>query len=122
MCCNVVNAGSVDVSMFGQLDSPFDNMFYDDALVISRTLDSVTMTGPFTQTEMISHLPNSVRFICHNGAAIISISLPALREESAYERGGIIDEAALVRGLDSGKISSVGLDVSKRSPPYSRVS
>jgi lactate dehydrogenase-like 2-hydroxyacid dehydrogenase len=76
MCCKVVNAGSVNVSMFGQLDSPFDNMFYDDVLVISRTFDSVTMTGPF-HAEMIPHLPNSVRFICHNGTGFDQIDIAA---------------------------------------------
>jgi glyoxylate reductase len=45
-------------------------------LVISRTFDSVTMTGPF-DAEMISHLPKSVRFICHNGAGFDQIDIAA---------------------------------------------
>ncbi|KAH7367034.1 D-isomer specific 2-hydroxyacid dehydrogenase [Plectosphaerella cucumerina] len=53
-----------------------DTGLYDDVLVISRTFDSVTMTGPF-DAEMISHLPNSVRFICHNGAGFDQIDIAA---------------------------------------------
>ncbi|KAH6695334.1 D-isomer specific 2-hydroxyacid dehydrogenase [Plectosphaerella plurivora] len=53
-----------------------DTGLYDDVFVISRTFDSVTMTGPF-DAEMISHLPKSVKFICHNGAGFDQINIAA---------------------------------------------
>ncbi|OAA68545.1 NAD(P)-binding domain protein [Niveomyces insectorum RCEF 264] len=40
---------------------------YDDIVAIGRTVDSVQFTGLF-DAELVSRLPSSVKFICHNGA------------------------------------------------------
>lgn len=38
----------------------------DDVLVIYRTFESVALTGRLDE-ELVTALPNSVKFICHNG-------------------------------------------------------
>jgi glyoxylate reductase len=38
----------------------------DDVVVIYRTFESVDLTGRFDK-ELVSSLPGSVRFVCHNG-------------------------------------------------------
>ena len=45
--------------------------------------------------------------LCKPGCVIINTS-----------RGGVVDEAALARGLDSGRISHVLLDVMRKEPPF----
>src|SRR4051812_43445098 len=52
-----------------------------------------------------------------NDAAIARMKKGVLLVNAA--RGGIYDEAALLRGLESGKIGGVGLDVFVEEPPKS---
>ncbi|XBW37351.1 hypothetical protein QEN19_002931 [Hanseniaspora menglaensis] len=44
-----------------------DSGKYDGIVGITRTFPSVALTGRFDE-ELISHLPESIKFICHNGA------------------------------------------------------
>ncbi|OJD14590.1 hypothetical protein AJ78_05077 [Emergomyces pasteurianus Ep9510] len=48
---------------------------YDDVIAIIRSNDSVNVTGPF-DAELINVLPESVKFICHNGAGYDNIDIP----------------------------------------------
>jgi len=45
---------------------------YDDVSIIYRSNDSTAITGPF-DAELVKLLPESVRFICHNGAGYDNI-------------------------------------------------
>ncbi len=67
--------------------------------------DVITLHVPLTDdsrnlinTEAIAAMKNGVRIIC-------------------TARGGIIDEAALLAGLNSGKVAAAGLDVFSAEPP-----
>ncbi|KAH8129305.1 hypothetical protein ACSS6W_008195 [Trichoderma asperelloides] len=51
-----------------------DNGKYDNVVAISRTYDSVKITGRF-DAELVSHLPSSVKFISHNGAGYDQIDI-----------------------------------------------
>ncbi|KAL7894149.1 D-isomer specific 2-hydroxyacid dehydrogenase [Trichoderma sp. SZMC 28014] len=51
-----------------------DNGKYDNIVAISRTYDSVKITGRF-DAELVSHLPSSVKFISHNGAGYDQIDI-----------------------------------------------
>ncbi|GFP60443.1 putative 2-hydroxyacid dehydrogenase UNK4.10 [Trichoderma asperellum] len=51
-----------------------DNGKYDNVVAISRTYDSVKITGRF-DAELVSHLPSSVKFISHNGAGYDQIDV-----------------------------------------------
>jgi glyoxylate reductase len=44
----------------------------DGVLVIYRTFESVEMTGRFDE-ELVTSLPASVKFICHNGMRTSSL-------------------------------------------------
>ncbi|KAF1944563.1 glyoxylate reductase [Clathrospora elynae] len=51
----------------------------DDVVVIYRTFESVDLTGRFDE-ELVSSLPGSVRFVCHNGAGYDQIDVDACSE------------------------------------------
>ncbi|KAL7919233.1 D-isomer specific 2-hydroxyacid dehydrogenase [Trichoderma austrokoningii] len=51
-----------------------DNGKYDNVVAISRTYDSVKITGRF-DAELVSHLPSSIKFISHNGAGYDQIDI-----------------------------------------------
>ncbi|UKZ68736.1 uncharacterized protein TrAtP1_009758 [Trichoderma atroviride] len=51
-----------------------DNGKYDNIVAISRTYDSVKITGRF-DAELVSHLPSSIKFISHNGAGYDQIDI-----------------------------------------------
>ncbi|KAL6708455.1 glyoxylate reductase [Coniothyrium glycines] len=48
----------------------------DGVLVVYRTFESVELTGVFDE-ELVNLLPQSVRFICHNGAGYDQINIRA---------------------------------------------
>ncbi|KAG5978966.1 hypothetical protein E4U55_005698 [Claviceps digitariae] len=54
---------------------------YNDIVAISRTFDSVEITGRF-DAELISHLPPSVSFISHNGAGYDQIEVQSCTERA----------------------------------------
>lgn len=49
---------------------------YDDIVALYRSNQSVSETGPFDQ-ELVSVLPRSLRYICHNGAGYDNIDVDA---------------------------------------------
>ena len=49
---------------------------YDDVVALYRSNMSTTVTGPFNQ-ELVSALPKSLKFICHNGAGYDNIDVDA---------------------------------------------
>ncbi|POS84716.1 hypothetical protein EPUL_004859 [Erysiphe pulchra] len=59
-----------------ELIKGFKNGEYDDVLAIYRSNASAVLTGPFDK-ELISNLPKSVKYICHNGAGYDNIDIEA---------------------------------------------
>jgi D-3-phosphoglycerate dehydrogenase len=55
---------------------------YDDVVVIYRSNTSTKFTGPF-DAELLSVLPKSLKYICHNGAGYDNIDIPACSEKGA---------------------------------------
>lgn len=56
-----------------------DSGKYDNVVGITRTFPSVSLTGRF-DSELISHLPKSIKFICHNGAGYDQVDAVACAE------------------------------------------
>ncbi|PHH59037.1 hypothetical protein CDD81_3858 [Ophiocordyceps australis] len=54
---------------------------YNNVVAISRTYDSAAFTGLF-DAELISHLPASVKYICHNGAGYDQIDVPTCTKKN----------------------------------------
>ncbi|KAI5808739.1 D-isomer specific 2-hydroxyacid dehydrogenase [Peziza echinospora] len=52
---------------------------FDGIIATLRTFPSVSITGRFDQ-ELISHLPKSLKFICHNGAGYDQIDIAPCTE------------------------------------------
>lgn len=52
---------------------------YDDVVALYRSNTSTKYTGPF-DAEMVSALPRSLRYICHNGAGYDNIDVAACTE------------------------------------------
>lgn len=50
---------------------------YDDVVALYRSNTSVSQTGPFNQ-ELVSALPKSLKYICHNGAGYDNIDVDAV--------------------------------------------
>ncbi|KAL3420568.1 D-isomer specific 2-hydroxyacid dehydrogenase [Phlyctema vagabunda] len=49
---------------------------YDDVVAIYRSNDSTSLTGPFN-ADLVSKLPKSMKYICHNGAGYDNIDVAA---------------------------------------------
>ncbi|KAK2762182.1 hypothetical protein FQN54_001191 [Arachnomyces sp. PD_36] len=49
---------------------------YDDVVAIYRSNASTGLTGPFNK-ELLSVLPKTLKYICHNGAGYDNIDIPA---------------------------------------------
>jgi hypothetical protein len=52
---------------------------YDDVVGLYRSNNSVTQTGPFDQ-QLLSSLPKSLKYICHNGAGYDNIDVDAFTQ------------------------------------------
>jgi len=90
-----------------------------DIVKIKTSLDiqQVTLDNLFAQSDIISlHLPFS-----ESTKHIISDEAFAKMKDGAIivnaARGGVVDEAALLRSLESGKVRAIGLDVYEKEPP-----
>lgn len=55
------------------------NSTFDNVLGLYRSNASTSETGPF-DTELIEALPDSVKYICHNGAGYDTIDVVDVRE------------------------------------------
>lgn len=49
---------------------------YDDVVALYRSNESTSITGPF-DAELVSKLPSSLKYICHNGAGYDNINVAA---------------------------------------------
>ncbi len=67
--------------------------------------DFITLHTPLTE-ETRGLIRDETLARCKNGVRIVNSA-----------RGGIIDERALLRGLDSGKVAGAALDVFEKEPP-----
>lgn len=52
---------------------------YNDVVGLYRSNTSVSVTGAF-DAELVSHLPSSLKYICHNGAGYDNIDVQAVNE------------------------------------------
>lgn len=52
---------------------------YDDVVALYRSNVSTSETGPF-DAELVSQLPKSLKFVCHNGAGYDNIDVKAVNE------------------------------------------
>lgn len=52
---------------------------FSDVVGLYRSNQSTSETGPFDQ-ELVSQLPNSLKFICHNGAGYDNIDVEAVND------------------------------------------
>jgi len=92
----------------------FDLLHTGDS--ISIEFPTVSMDTLFSESDMITfHVPKPA-----NGKAVLGEEEMKLLKPGVLlvntARGGIIDEAALLRGLDSGQIGGAGLDVFENEP------
>ncbi|MEM7718852.1 MAG: D-2-hydroxyacid dehydrogenase [Pseudomonadota bacterium] len=94
---NVLFAAHKGVDGLGPLYTPFDE-------VVERA-DILTMHAPLT--------PGTRNMISDREFALMK-NKPLIINAS---RGGLVDEAALVRALDAGQISGIGFDVLTSEPP-----
>jgi D-3-phosphoglycerate dehydrogenase len=94
---------------------------YDPVVTAERAselgVELVTLDELFARSDAITaHVPlnDQTRGVV-NDASIAKMKDGVLLVNAA--RGGVYDEAALLRGLESGKIGGVGLDVFPKEPP-----
>lgn len=91
---DVANVRSVTSGTRGQFLRDLDAGVYSDIVAISRTYDSVALTGRFDE-ELVSHLPPSVKFLSHNGAGYDQIDVHACtaRGISVSNTPGAVNDA-----------------------------
>ncbi len=81
--------------------------------------EPVSLADLYARADVITlHVPLTPESKNLINAAAIAAMKPGVRIVCAA-RGGIIDEAALLEGLNSGKVAAVGLDVFATEPPGS---
>jgi D-3-phosphoglycerate dehydrogenase / 2-oxoglutarate reductase len=91
--------------------------FVQEAAIHAGAADSVSLQDLFAWSDFISlHLPYDVQTRDLIGPMAIEQMRPGVRIVCAA-RGGIIDEAALLVALNSGKVAGAALDVFGVEPP-----
>ena len=93
------------------------DLFCTPEQILTTGAEPVQMDDIFAQADIISfHLPltpESKHMITDDAFAKMKDGVLILD----VARGGIIDEAALLRALESGKVGGAGLDVYEKEPP-----
>ncbi|CAK7221841.1 hypothetical protein SBRCBS47491_004666 [Sporothrix bragantina] len=91
---DIANVRSVTLGTRAQFLKDLDAGVYNDIVAISRTYDSVALTGRFDE-ELVSHLPPSVRFVSHNGAGYDQVDVHACsaRNISVSNTPGAVNDA-----------------------------
>jgi D-3-phosphoglycerate dehydrogenase len=85
-----------------------------DGQFITTTIKSQSLESLFKEADFITlHVPAQEGYII--GAAELEIMKPGVGIVNCA-RGGVIDEVALVKALDSGKVLFAGLDVFENEP------
>ncbi len=85
-----------------------------DGQSITTTIVSQSLESVFKESDFITlHVPAQEGYII--GAAELEIMKPGVGIVNCA-RGGVIDEVALVKALDSGKVLFAGLDVFENEP------
>jgi D-3-phosphoglycerate dehydrogenase / 2-oxoglutarate reductase len=101
---------------FGMNVIAYDPLISEDAIQASGG-ESVSIQELYEWSDFISlHLPYNVQTRDLVGPLAFSQMKDGVRIVCAA-RGGIIDEAALLAALDSGKVAGAGLDVFAAEPP-----
>lgn len=89
---------------------------FDDVIAILRTFDSVKRLGPFDR-ELIQALPESLKFVCHNGAGYDQVDVSACTDRGirVSNTPSVVDDATAdtnmflilgaLRGFNSGMMA-----------------
>ena len=91
---DIANVRSVTSGTRAEFIRDLDAGLYNDVVAISRTYDSVALTGRF-DAELVAHLPPSIRFLSHNGAGYDQIDVAACsaRNISVSNTPGAVNDA-----------------------------
>ncbi len=90
------------------------SVVFFDGQSITTTIVSQSLESVFKESDFITlHVPAQEGYII--GAAELEIMKPGVGIVNCA-RGGVIDEVALVKALDSGKVLFAGLDVFENEP------
>jgi D-3-phosphoglycerate dehydrogenase / 2-oxoglutarate reductase len=101
---------------FGMSVIAYDPLISEDAIKASGG-ESISIQELYEWSDFISlHLPYNVQTRDLIGPLAFSQMKDGVRIVCAA-RGGIIDEAALLNALNSGKVAGAGLDVFATEPP-----
>lgn len=101
---------------FGMNVIAYDPLIPEDEIKV-RGAEPVSLQDLFAWADFISlHLPLNVQTRDLIGPLAFSQMKDGVRIVCAA-RGGIIDEAALVEALNTGKVAAAGLDVFAKEPP-----
>lgn len=92
---------------------------YDNVVALYRSNESTKVTGPFDE-ELVSKLPASLRYICHNGAGYDNIDVGAAtrRGIQVSSTPRAVDNAtadtAVLCMLGALRLANVGMDILRR--------
>jgi len=113
------SAGVQRAKAFGMAAIGFDALLSGEQIA-GRGLEPVSLDELYRRSDFISiHTP----LTAETRGLINAAALEKMKDGgrlSCPARGGIIDEAALLAALESGKVAGAGLDVFAQAPPGER--